>query len=218
VFCRNVLIYFDAPTQERAIRQRLAQVATGGVLFLGSAETFLARGLALRPIGKAMSFAFRKVPAAAQPAVATPKPPRIAPKPILPKPQHRPAMAAAIPNRGITPPPAAKAPAPDLLIEAEALANAGKLTEAAELCRAYVSAKGPNARAYFLLGVAADATGHPGEAVNFFRKAIYLEPRHEQALLHLALLTGKRGASDQARQLHKRARSVDGSERGKIAS
>ncbi|MGE3867622.1 MAG: protein-glutamate O-methyltransferase CheR, partial [Hyphomonadaceae bacterium] len=40
-FCRNVLIYFDGPTRERALNAIARQTAVDGVLFLGSAEAIL---------------------------------------------------------------------------------------------------------------------------------------------------------------------------------
>jgi chemotaxis protein methyltransferase CheR len=39
IFCRNVLIYFDLPTQERVIRQLCHHLAPGGYLFMGHSET-----------------------------------------------------------------------------------------------------------------------------------------------------------------------------------
>ena len=39
VFCRNVLIYFDAESKERVIRQLLTRMAPEALLFLGHAET-----------------------------------------------------------------------------------------------------------------------------------------------------------------------------------
>ena len=40
VFCRNVMIYFDAPTQ-RAVLERIHRVMKpGGMLFVGHAENF----------------------------------------------------------------------------------------------------------------------------------------------------------------------------------
>jgi chemotaxis protein methyltransferase CheR len=39
IFCRNVLIYFDANTQKIVIRKLLSRLKSGGYLFLGHSET-----------------------------------------------------------------------------------------------------------------------------------------------------------------------------------
>ena len=41
IFCRNVLIYFDAPTKARVLNALAAQLNPDGVLYLGGAETVL---------------------------------------------------------------------------------------------------------------------------------------------------------------------------------
>jgi chemotaxis protein methyltransferase CheR len=41
IFCRNVLIYFDAPTKTRVLEMLARQLAPGGVLYLGAAETVI---------------------------------------------------------------------------------------------------------------------------------------------------------------------------------
>ncbi|MBL6079291.1 protein-glutamate O-methyltransferase CheR [Belnapia sp. T18] len=41
IFCRNVLIYFDAPTKARVLNALAAQLQPDGVLYLGGAETVL---------------------------------------------------------------------------------------------------------------------------------------------------------------------------------
>ena len=39
IFCRNVMIYFDRPTQERVVAQLTASLEPGGYLFVGHAES-----------------------------------------------------------------------------------------------------------------------------------------------------------------------------------
>ncbi|MBV9508289.1 MAG: protein-glutamate O-methyltransferase CheR [Acidobacteriia bacterium] len=40
IFCRNVMIYFDRPTQQRVIAKLSASLEPGGYLFVGHAESF----------------------------------------------------------------------------------------------------------------------------------------------------------------------------------
>jgi chemotaxis protein methyltransferase CheR len=40
VFCRNVMIYFDAPTQRRVLERIHRNMKPGGMLFVGHAENF----------------------------------------------------------------------------------------------------------------------------------------------------------------------------------
>lgn len=40
VFCRNVMIYFDAPTQRKVLERIHRVLKPGGMLFVGHAENF----------------------------------------------------------------------------------------------------------------------------------------------------------------------------------
>jgi len=212
VFCRNLLIYFDPPTQAQAMVRLDALVANGGLLFLGPAETFLTRHTAFESLGRPMSFGFRKTEA--RTAVRTPNPPATPRAPRRDRSVVHAPAANPQPRTSAHVAPAApiardEAPSVDALFDrAETLANDGRLREAAELCRACIEREGPSVRGYFLLGVVADALGDGEQALSYFRKVIYLQPGHEQALLHLALLKRQRGEVERANHFERRARSV----------
>jgi chemotaxis protein methyltransferase WspC len=92
------------------------------------------------------------------------------------------------------------------LANARRLADAGRLQEAAESCENHVRQGGASAEAYYLLGVIRDAMGVPHAAAECYRKAVYLEPDHVEALIHLALLTETQGDIVAAHRLRERAR------------
>jgi chemotaxis protein methyltransferase WspC len=59
--------------------------------------------------------------------------------------------------------------------------------------------------ALHLLGVINDAAGNLAAAAKHYRKALYLDPEHEEALTHLALLLDKQGDVAGAQRLRARA-------------
>ncbi|MGE4293766.1 MAG: protein-glutamate O-methyltransferase CheR [Desulfovibrio sp.] len=50
VFCRNVVIYFDRPTQERLFQQLADQIGEGGFLFTGHSESLTGMDVPLEPV------------------------------------------------------------------------------------------------------------------------------------------------------------------------
>ena len=50
IFCRNVLIYFDKPTQEKVIKKFMNYLEPGGFLFLGHSETIFGMDLPLKTV------------------------------------------------------------------------------------------------------------------------------------------------------------------------
>jgi chemotaxis protein methyltransferase CheR len=51
IFCRNMLIYFDKPTQQAVLGRLCGHLRAGGCLFLGHSESLAGFGLPLVPIG-----------------------------------------------------------------------------------------------------------------------------------------------------------------------
>jgi chemotaxis protein methyltransferase WspC len=81
----------------------------------------------------------------------------------------------------------------DVLKEAGRLADQGKFAEANQLCQKYLNANPCSAEAYFLLGLIAEASGQPQEAEGKYLRALYLDRKHQEALVHLALMLEARG-------------------------
>ena len=54
IFCRNVIIYFDRPTQERLLARMSRQLVAGGYLFLGHSESLHQMDIQLAPVAPAL--------------------------------------------------------------------------------------------------------------------------------------------------------------------
>jgi chemotaxis protein methyltransferase CheR len=54
IFCRNVIIYFDRPTQERILHKLSHHLVPGGYMFVGHAETLHDMDLPLVPVAPAL--------------------------------------------------------------------------------------------------------------------------------------------------------------------
>ncbi|MEA3235444.1 chemotaxis protein CheR [Pseudomonas mosselii] len=206
VFCRNLLIYFDVPTQQRVFEVLKHMTHVQGVLFIGPAEGSLLARLGMRPLGIAQSFAYVRQDQA---------PPAVIAKPA---PVARPAVAPPVPPRIMALPPrvgrsnAAPAtramPAEDdaqLLASIARHANAGDSAQAREGCERYLRKFAPKAQVYYWLGLLSDTEGDAAQAITHYRKALYLEPQHPEALMHLAMLLAAQGDEAGARRLQERA-------------
>jgi chemotaxis protein methyltransferase WspC len=198
IFCRNLLIYFDRATQDRAVGLLTHLLAAKGAIFVGPSETGLLLNHDFISARLPLAFAFRK------------------PEPILPAVTARPALVAPplrAPRRSTPlrpaaadlarPAPAAQ-PAPDIA-DATRLADQGRLVEAAALCAAQMRVHGASAPAFYLMGLLSDVGGNVRAATQYYRKALYLDRNHSDALSHLALLLEKQGDIAAARLLRDRA-------------
>jgi chemotaxis protein methyltransferase CheR len=54
IFCRNVIIYFDRPTQQSVLRKLSKHLTPGGYMFVGHAETLHDMDLPLTPVAPAL--------------------------------------------------------------------------------------------------------------------------------------------------------------------
>jgi chemotaxis protein methyltransferase WspC len=193
VICRNLLIYFDLATQQRAAARLAALLADDGLLLAGYAEAPALCRHGFAPRTPQDTFALRKHGRRAVDVLRTPA---------------RPAARRALPAAARAPlPPVVPAPR-DLLAEARAHADAGRLAQAEDACRAALARRADDAEAWFLLGLTAECAGRPQDAENAWRRCVYLDPEHYEALCALALLAEQRGDPVLGAGLRERAARV----------
>ncbi|WP_353742194.1 CheR family methyltransferase [Pseudomonas fluorescens] len=207
VFCRNLLIYFDQPTQKQVFEVLKCLTHVDGVLFIGPAEGSLLGRLGMRSIGIAQSFAFSRQ------GMPDPEPlPAFVPAPLpVPQPLRNPPPAPVRSRPFARVAPLQAAPAISgtdtaaLLANIAVLADEGKSADARAACESYLCSHEPVAQVFYWLGLLSDVAGNTLEAQGFYRKALYLEPQHPEALMHLAGLLQAQGDAMGARRLQERA-------------
>jgi chemotaxis protein methyltransferase WspC len=199
IFCRNVLIYFDRATQDRAIAVLQRLLARKAIVFVGPSETSLLLSHGFAAIKAPLAFAFQKCDSAAAPkkqtaGVATLA--RLRPPTARRSPASAPVEAKAdVRSAGL-----------DTAVE---LADAGRFAEAATLCAEHVKNFGPTARAFRLIAMIRAEAGDPEAAAANYRSALYLDPNDYEALIHLGLLLEKRGDASGASALFRRAKRIE---------
>ena len=211
IFCRNLLIYFDADTQRTAIQKLLSLLDDDGLLFTGYAEaaTFCGNGFVMQPFPKA--FALKKHRACAKDTV-----PLLPLRPLRRTKPRVPVVAASAP--GLAPAPVSmpvSAPTPakpvgSLLQQANVLADAGQRDAACAQYMAHLEVVPDSAQAYFMLGLLNEHANADAAAAAYLRRAIYLDPEHYEALCHLALLTERAGHAREAEVFRQRAARIFG--------
>lgn len=205
VFCRNLLIYFDEPTKRRCYEVLHHLLLDDGLIFFGHAECGLVPADLYKPGEYLNSFGFRKAP----PVSHGHRHPRTSGSATVRRsPRHAArSQREQAPRRGGTTAPPKLAPtgaAQDLSTAAE-LADRGDLAAARILCERHLRARDHQAQAYFQLGLIEVADGQNAQAIDCFRKTVYLCPDHHEALIHWSMLLAHQGDAEGATRLRQRA-------------
>jgi chemotaxis protein methyltransferase WspC len=215
IFCRNVLIYFDLATQRRAIDVLGRLLTPAGLLFVGPSETALLLDHGFVSAGIPLAFAFRQAGSAAPPLRhARRMAPAVIPamsvssksvlaKPVLAKLSRH--ASGASPQPKSAPAEKTAAATEHWIEQARRLANQGKLVEALACCEQNLRSQPASAETFHLIGLLHDAAGRVREAAEHYRKALYLDPQHPEALVHLAVALQKEGDARGAQRLFDRA-------------
>ena len=198
IFFRNLLIYFDALSRHQVIATLYKILADDGILFVGHAETNLFNNSPFTPAPYSQAFAFYKK--SKQDIKVLAKEPDEANKPY--RKSKSSSAKELLPLQKKT-----NAEQPDLLV-ARDFADKGDFLKATDICEKYIDQCGPSAQAFYLLGIIRDAVDDTGQAEKLFRKALYLDPNHEETLFLLSLLAEKNGDLNEAEKLKKRIRRL----------
>jgi chemotaxis protein methyltransferase WspC len=199
IYCRNLLIYFDHPTRQVALGILGTLLKAGGVMFVGAAEVPLVEEHGFESLGIPLAFACRKRVAGVVGRRRTGEPEK---------------SGSNGPERAIGRIPAATwmgdRPASQpgsqdqYLALAKRLVDNGRPAEAKAICEEAIRHSPTCAQAYFLLGLIRDAAGSP-DALECYRKALYLQPGHYDCLVRMATQARKSGRQDQERNYQMRA-------------
>jgi chemotaxis protein methyltransferase WspC len=233
VFCRNLLIYFDRKNQQLTLEKLYRAMKKGGILFVGHAEcsqvseaffqrspyaksfSFLKRDLPAKqtgekiPVSKTTNNTLKEgIAAIAQPKKTTTKR-AIAKKTAMLKPATTNKKTRDNSGVGDT----KTKPVIDSLRPAEKLANEGRYQDAETQCTAYLQLHPDSAHGYYLLGLIKNSLGELKTAESLLKKAVYLDPHHEQALVLSALIAEQKGDLDAMQSFKRRIERVQNRKR-----
>ena len=198
IFCRNLLIYFDSATQVLALGKLHRLLSDDGVLFVGPAELPLVVASGFVNAGLPMAFACQKATWNAVDEGRRIDEPRKTSDADASDSSLRNQQDQRRATRG------SRSAIPDALEVAHEHTKAGRIAEAVAICNAHLACAGPSAQAYYLLGLATEASD-ASAAIAFYRKALYLEPKHYATLLQITLAFKKTGDLEAASIYQRRA-------------
>lgn len=212
IFCRNLLIYLQSSACSQILSAIDRLLLPGGLLFVGASETSKITAPNYQSVRQPFTFAYRKLESLLEPplkkeSIPSPSPLVLAkPKLLTPqalKPQKNTPISLPLETKND-------------LARVRKHGDEGRLTEAITLCNQYLEDNPTSAEAYLLLGELYQAQGELNQAEQCLRRAIYLNPNLEKALLHLALLKESKGDIVRATLIQHRLKRLQASLTKKI--
>jgi chemotaxis protein methyltransferase WspC len=204
IFCRNLLIYLNDKARHRLVETLRLSLIDEGMVFVGSAENDLISSPHFTKVPHPQAFAYLKHAKSATLPVreSHSKHLRSGKKPIA-QPRYSNAPEMEVPGR------------PPTLQLVRQYADRGLLEESSRICRILLEQNPFDPAVHFLLGEIDEAAGNSQESEKHFERAIYFDPGHYEALMHLSLsrarqgdLAGSERYRDRARRAAERAKHL----------
>jgi chemotaxis protein methyltransferase WspC len=202
IFCRNALIYLGQHARHEVVRGMNELLDKEGLLFTGSSEVTLFGEAGYVPMDHPQSFACHKKKPTSSATAISPPMTVLTTNSARSVPTTRGSMA---PNANSTPECHPSPLPPPEIEKAEQLADRGDLDGASAICEHLLEGGVRDPKVYSLLGVINESNGALQLAEEFFHKALYLAPGHYESLLHMSLLSERRGDVENARRYRARA-------------
>jgi len=214
VFCRNLLIYFDAETQLKMFLTINKILKPKGLLVLGHAETIQYSKDLFVPAINSRSYVYVKktnleksLPHLQKTrrnnlsqSFSTSESERTLIRPFSETRKQE--------NNYTKEEPIQSTINTESLEVAFNLADEGKLEDALRICNTFIKNHTDSSKAYYLTGIIYDTKGDVDKADESLHKAIYLDPKNIEALIHLSLIAEQRGNHEEATRFRQRAQRV----------
>jgi chemotaxis protein methyltransferase WspC len=192
IFCRNVLIYFSENAKISALANLKQMLKKDGAILSGHSEImlFLKNGFERKD-----NCSFALQPKATEPQKSEfSLPIEYFPIPKeykCPTTYYNPIEEEGYIRRGVE--------------GITDLANKGELEKAEAMCREFIRFHEFDHKGYYLFGLIREAQNMEAQAIEYYNKALYLNPHHYLSLVHLSLIYQANGDAKKAAQLSLRA-------------
>lgn len=219
IFCRNLLIYLTDSASRQVLNTIDRLLLPSGLLFIGSSEFAKISPNRYTSVNQPFTFAYQKretITFPDNPEGNREKKKGNLDKGIATPSTHKSVHETNLKQKRQKPNPPVSLSQPSVLAinlpQIRKLANEGEIEEAITLCQTYLTHHPTSGAAYILLGELYQANRDEVAAEKSFRKALYLEPNSESALIHLALIKENQGdwaSADILQQRIQRLKQID---------
>ena len=208
ICCRNLLIYLTKPARKKLIRSLESLLKPGGELVVGAVEPAILPTSDWEPTGP-LTFSRHKRSPTSQ---IQQKQTRDTGYSISSRAQENlGGLTATTSTMGSVKTAVAPTVSRKIIQEVEACANAGDIATAIQLCQQALRSDGTQTDLLYTLAMLHQTMGDFKISQKILEKAVYLEPRHQGALLSLALIAKEQGDT-LAERRYRRSASLAGTD------